>query len=418
MTIQNPFERFLVNLRSAISTLEIKEGVARRLLEAEKTINNVLSVETSKGIVTIPAYRVQYSSARGPYKGGIRFHEEADLAEVTALAATMAVKCAVVNIPFGGSKGGLQFNPKDFNTEDIEKISRAFIREFFDHLGVDKDVPAPDVYTNAGVMAHMLDEYERILGKHEPGVITGKPIELGGSAGRHTATAQGGVYVLAKLLSKLKKNGTDTRVAVQGFGNAGYNVARILYQSGYCIVAVADSSAGIYLETGLNPDEIQSLKNKHGAISEINIEGARKIKQDEILTIETDVLIPAALDNVIREDNVKDIKASIILELANGPTSPEASDKLFARGVQIIPDVLANAGGVAVSYFEWIQNRQGMYWTEAQIQVRLKQIMEKAFSDVFELASSRGISMREAAFLLGVERIAKAIELRGNLWCK
>jgi len=359
------------------------------------------------------AYRVQFNNARGPYKGGIRFHEEANIDEVKALAAGMAVKTAVVDIPMGGSKGGVQVNPKELSAKEIELVARAWVRAMADDIGVNKDIPAPDVYTTPQIMAYMLDEYEKIKGRSEPGVITGKPLELGGSQGRGTATAQGGVYVLEELINKLGRNRTELRVAVQGYGNAGYHVARILYGLGYKIVAISDSKGGIYNADGINPEEAQKVKQEQGSVTAMN--NIQQLTNEELIACDCDVLLPSALDNQIREDNANDIKAQIIVELANGPTTPEADKILAGKNVIIIPDVLANAGGVTVSYFEWVQNRTQLYWSEEQVIERLKPIMVKSFDEVWNFSREKGITLRDAAFIKAIERIIKAMRLRNAL---
>lgn len=415
MENQTPFDRFLVNLSYATEALGISEVIKGRLENPDQVVEKTLQVTSDAEIKEYKAYRVQYSGARGPYKGGIRFHPAADLSEVKALAAAMAIKCAVVGIPLGGAKGGVQCNPKEMTPKEIELVSRAFAREFVDVLGVNRDIPAPDVYTNGQIMAYMLDEYESIKGYREPGMITGKPVELGGSVGRDTATAQGGVYVLNELVRSLGKNPKDLTVAIQGFGNAGHHVATLLVNAGYTLVGAADSQGGVYSAHGFDPDVLLETKNRTGSVKNITADGVEEVSADDILFVAADIVIPAALDNVIRGDNAQKLQASIVLELANGPTTPEADAILDAKGVHVVPDVLANAGGVTVSYFEWVQNRQGFYWDAQEVQDRLKPIMESSFAAVWDMAQKKGVSLRKAAFLLGVERIARAIELRGGL---
>ncbi|MFA5318597.1 MAG: Glu/Leu/Phe/Val dehydrogenase [Patescibacteria group bacterium] len=420
--MKTPFENFLVNLDKASQILGLSKEEASALHEPNKIIEKKISISMDSGEQKeFNAYRVQFNNARGPYKGGIRFHPEADIEEVKALAAGMAIKTAVVNIPLGGSKGGVECNPKDMSEGELEGIARAWARAMADDIGVDKDIPAPDVYTNPQIMAYMVDEYEKIKGHSELGVITGKPLELGGSQGRGSATARGGVYVLEELVNKLSaqggpalgwgRNRTELRVAIQGYGNAGYHAASILYGLGYKIVAVSDSRGGIYDANGLNPEEVQKVKQERGSV--VNMPGIQQISNEELIICDCDVLIPSALDNQIKEDNASDIKAKIILELANGPTAPEADKILIEKNVIIIPDVLANAGGVTVSYFEWVQNRTRFYWTEGEVLERLKPIMVKAFNDVWQMSREKGISLRDAAFILAIERIVKAMRFRG-----
>jgi glutamate dehydrogenase/leucine dehydrogenase len=423
-----PFQNYLKNLDKASQILGLSKKEHSILQKPEKIIEKKIKMSFSKiGEKEFNAYRVQFNNARGPYKGGIRFHEDADIDEIKALAASMAIKCAVVDVPFGGAKGGVQFNPKHMSKEDIAKVARAFARTFANDIGADKDIPAPDVYTNPEIMAIMLDEYEKVMGRNEPGVITGKPIEIGGSLGRGNATAQGGAYVLQEFINTLHPKKKDLTVAVQGFGNAGSNIAKILHYMGYTIVAVSDSKGGVYSSNGIDPEHASKVKHEKDDLTHMYCEGtvcdleklerdnAKIIKNGDIITTECDILIPAALDGMINKDNAKDVKAKIILELANGPTTPKADEILKDMGVTIIPDVLANAGGVTTSYFEWVQNRNGFYWTEEEVQEKLKPIMVKAFTSVWKLAKEKDITLRDAAFTLGVDRIIKASRLRGRV---
>jgi len=407
----NPFENYIETLKKTAEKLGLDDSMVKKMSEPNKIIEKTIDITKDDGSnASFPAYRVQFNNARGPYKGGIRFHHEADIHEVKALAALMSIKCAVVGIPLGGGKGGVKVNPKELSEKEIEKVARGWARAMAEDIGVDQDIPAPDVYTNPQIMAHMLDEYEKTVGRSEPGVITGKPIALGGSQGRGTATAQGGVYVLLSLLKKLGKNANGLKVAVQGFGNAGYFAADILHKAGCTIVAVSDSRGGIYNEHGLNPEAVMSIKKETGSVT--GAEGT-KLTNEELLEVACDVLIPAALDNQITKDNAANIKASIILELANGPTTPEADSILAGQGVTLVPDVLANAGGVTVSYFEWVQNRQQFYWTEQEVLSRLQPIMENALEDVWGTAQKYNTTLREAAFISALNRIVEAMKLRG-----
>lgn len=414
MNQNNPFQNYLDNLALAGSALNLSKEEIESLTKPQNIIQTNLKIKTSLGEENFPAYRVQFNNARGPFKGGIRFHPAADLDEVKALAALMAIKCSVVGIPLGGAKGGVTIDPKKYNAKDLEEVARAWAREMSQHIGVTKDIPAPDVYTNSQTMAHILDEYEKIVGHEEFGVITGKPLELGGSLGRNIATAQGGVYVLEQLIQDKNLKITDLKIAIQGFGNAGYTAASILNKMGAKIVAASDSSAGVYFAEGLDPEELNVFKEKGGSLKDFNKEGYKIITNEELLVTECDVLIPAALDNQITKDNAANVKAKIVLELANGPTTPEADKILFEKGVTLVPDVLANAGGVTVSYFEWVQNRAGDMWTEEFILNRLKNIMVKSYSAVRDLAKEKNIDFRLSAFSLGVKRIVDAMRLRGR----
>jgi len=350
---------------------------------------------------------------RGPFKGGIRFHPEVNLDEVKALALWMTFKNVVANNPFGGAKGGVVVDYKELSSNELERLSRGYIRAVHKFIGPRVDIPAPDVYTNPQVMAWMQDEYEKIKGRSEPGFITGKPISVGGSEGRGTATAQGAVYVLEELALALGKEQGGLRVAIQGFGNAGFYAARILHGLGYKIVAASDSRGGIYSESGFNPDELMKIKQEQGSVAALP--GARQITNEEIITCACDILIPAALDGQIHVDNARGVQAKIILEIANGATTPAADAILREQNIAVVPDVLANAGGVTVSYFEWVQNRMGYYWSEEGVFAKLKPIMVKAFQDAWRIANDKKITLREAAFVLAVERIIKAMRLRGRV---
>lgn len=409
----SPFQQVTAHIAGALKALSVSEEEIATLMEPDAIRQATLTVETKKGAEEFPAYRVQFNNARGPYKGGIRFHPNADIEEVKALAATMAVKCAVIDVPLGGAKGGVAFDPKQYDQSDIEKISRAYIRAMQPYVGVDIDIPAPDVYTTPEIMSRMLDEYEKIVGHSEPGMITGKPLSLGGSIGRDTATAQGAVYVLDAYVRDQKLEPRNIKVAIQGFGNAGGVMAKLLHDAGCLLVAVSDSKGTLHSKHGLDPNRVEEAKKIGGSvISDENLGEALEI--DAVLGVDCDILIPAALDNQIRKDNVANVKAGIILELANNPTTPEADKLLAERGVTVIPDVLANAGGVTVSYFEWVQNRQQFYWTKEEVDARLKQKMASAYQTLTEQMKAHNISYRKAAYRLGMFRIHTAMQLRGR----
>lgn len=411
-----PYAQILSHITRAIESLGISEQNAERLMTPDAIHMKDLQVTTSRGVEIFPAFRVQFNNARGPYKGGIRFHPQADEDEVKALAAAMAVKCAVVDIPLGGAKGGVTFDPKEYGAADIALIARAYARAMSEHIGVDRDIPAPDVYTTPELMAVMLDEYETVTGRSEPGMITGKPLVLGGSKGRGEATAQGGVFVLEEYVRSIDRIPHDMRVAIQGYGNAGHTMARLLARDGYRIVALSDSRGTIQSEQGLDLDIIDTAKREHGSVVAAldRLPHATIHNSDDILSLDCDILIPAALDNQIRNDNVGNVKADIILELANNPTTPEADALLFKKGATVIPDVLANAGGVTVSYFEWVQNRTGLYWTEDDVKGKLKEKITTAYREIITLSQKEGISQREAAYRLAISRIHEAMKLRGR----
>jgi glutamate dehydrogenase (NAD(P)+) len=358
-------------------------------------------------------YRVQYNDARGPTKGGIRFHPKVDLGEVKSLAFWMALKCSVVNIPYGGAKGGVEVDPKSLSQKEVEMLSRAYIKAIHENVGPTKDVPAPDVYTTPQIMAWMLDEYEKIKGEHSPGLITGKPLELGGSQGRGFSTSQGGAIVLREYMKMKGFEPEKTTVAIQGFGNAGSFMAKILQEWGYKIVAVSDSKGGLYSDEGLDIELVEKHKNRVGSLE--GYEAATEITNEQLLELDADVLVPAALENQITKANAEKIRAKFIVELANGPVSPEADTILEKKDIPVWPDILANAGGVTVSYFEWVQNLYGYYWSEEEVLEKLEKIMVNSFKEVYETAEKYNTTFRNGAYILAINRILTAEKLRGNL---
>jgi glutamate dehydrogenase/leucine dehydrogenase len=358
-------------------------------------------------------HRVQYNDARGPAKGGIRFHPEMSAEHTSELALLMALKCAVVNIPFGGAKGGVVVNPMALGQGDLELVTRGYIRAIADFIGPFKDIPAPDVYTDEHIMAWVLDEYERIKREHIPAVVTGKPPELGGIHVRRYSTALGGVHVLEQAMKERGMKARGTRVAIQGFGNVGANAARILHHWGYSIVAVSDVNGGILNPSGLDIPLLRKQVTKTNSV--LGFPGAKKITNNELLVCECDILIPAALSNQLDENNANDVKARIVLELANAPTTAEADDILFNRNVTVVPDIIANAGGVVVSYFEWSQNLSNDFWPEEKVLHHLRETMSTAFSDINAHCREGKCRPRKAAYQLAVKRILHAERLRGNL---
>jgi len=381
------------------------------LKKPQKAIEVSVPVKMDDGSLKVfTGFRVQYSNARGPYKGGLRYHPQVDLAEVKSLAFWMSIKCAVADIPYGGGKGGIEVDPKNLSQAELERLTRGYVRAMAKNIGVKEDIPAPDVYTNSQVMAWMMDEYSKIKGENVPGVVTGKPIEVGGSLGRDTATAQGGFYVLENVLEKFQDI-KKASVAVNGFGNAGANFAEIVEKAGHKVVAVSDSKGGIYKEDGLQIKAIMKHKKETGAVTDFP--GAKNVSNEELLALKVDVLVPAALENVIRKDNWKKVQARIILELANGPITKEANDQLIGKNTTIIPDVLANSGGVVVSYFEWVQNLSNFYWTLGEVQERLKIKMNKATDDIWGFKEENKVDMRTGAYALAVEKILRAVKVRG-----
>lgn len=407
----NPHKSGLKQLAKAAELMNLQPGVQARLQIPKFEMQFGIPVRMDDGSLKVfQGYRVQYDNSRGPNKGGIRFHPDVNIDEVRALAFWMTIKCSVVGIPLGGGKGGVIVDPKKLSTGELERLSRGFMRAVAHNVGPDRDVPAPDVYTTPQIMAWMMDEYETIRGDHGPGVITGKPLSVGGSEGRGYSTAQGGVYVTLELAKRLKlKKGAS--VVIQGYGNAGAYMAKILHKQGYKIIAVSDSKGGILNEKGLDPVKVEQHKATTGSV--VNYAGAKNITNEQILTVACDVLVPAALENVITPDNAGRIKAKAIVELANGPTTPEADEKLFKKGITVVPDVLANAGGVTVSYFEQVQNAYNYYWTEKEVLTKLEPIMVGSFTEVWKTKEAHKCDMRTAAYIVAVQRIAEAMTARG-----
>lgn len=409
----SPFAGAMAQLKKAAGFLNLEPVTLEKLSVPNQVHKVSIDVEMDNGErKTFPGFRSQFNNARGPYKGGIRFHPGVSEDEVKALSFWMAIKCATVGIPLGGGKGGVIVNPKELSESELEKLSRGYIKGLYKYLGPDKDVPAPDVYTTPQIMAWMLDEYEKQTGHHAPGMITGKPLSIGGSAGRGTATAQGGFYVLEQALKKLKLKPAKTTVAIQGFGNAGAHMAKIMFDAGYKIVAVSDSKGGIYNKKGINPYKAEEYKEKNGSLPK---EKNQVITNEELLELDVVVLIPAALENQITKENAGRVKAKIVAELANGPTTPEADEILFKNKVLLVPDVLTNAGGVTVSYFEQVQNAMNYYWAEKEVFEKLKKIMVDAFEGVWKVKEKHKTDMRTAAFILAVDRIVQAMKDRGQL---
>ncbi len=412
------FQYFKEHVNRAADLLGLSEGDRNRLETPDRILKADLTIPMDEGgTASFPAYRVQFNNARGPYKGGIRFHPEADEDEVSALAAMMAIKCAVVDIPFGGGKGGVAVNPKALTRNELHALSREYVKAFADDFGPDKDVPAPDVYTNAEIMAVMLDEYERIVGHAAPAFITGKPLEKGGIVGRDTATADGAIFVLEALLSDRHMSADKLTAAVQGAGNAGAQAAKLLADLGMNVKAIADSGGTLVCNSFVDVEKTLEIKESKGSLKSIycegsvcdaermNAEGAAFDDPEAVIAAPVDILVPAALEEQIRADNVERVRASVVLEIANGPTTPEADDLLSERGVAILPDVLANAGGVTVSYFEWLQNKSGETWDAARVHDQLRGTMTDAYRDVADFALDRNVTLREAAYALGVSRI-------------
>jgi len=407
--MSNPFENAMEQLNKAAKILNLDSDIHKVLRQPDRFIQVSIPVRKDDGSLEVfTGYRSQYNNALGPYKGGIRYHQNVTVDEVKALSFWMMVKCATVNIPMGGGKGGVIVNPKELSKNEIEKLSRGYMKKMWPVLGSDKDIPAPDVYTTPQIMAWMRDEYEKIVGHDDPGVITGKPLDQGGSEGRWFSTAQGGAYCVSELSAKMNWKPEETTIAIQGFGNAGSNMARLLAEMGYKIVAVSDSKGGIYLDTGLDIVVLGAYKKDHGSV--IGFDSTKEISNIDILTLDVDILVPAALENVITKENAENVRAKAIVELANGPTTPEADEILKERDIVIIPDVLGNAGGVIVSYFEWNQNVKDEHWTEEIVLEKLEKIMVNAFNEVWETKEKYNIDMRTAAFVIAVERVVDVMK--------
>lgn len=409
----NPFAIAQAQLDKAAEILQLDPCMHTFLREPMREFHFTIPVRMDDGTTQVfKGYRVQYNDARGPNKGGLRFHWEETIDTVRALAAWMTWKTAVVDIPLGGGKGGVVCDPRNFTDSELERLSRGYMRAVAGIVGLFQDVPAPDVYTHPRIMAWMMDEYETITGKREPGVITGKPLELGGSAGRGDATARGGIYTVRETAKALDMNLEGATAAIQGYGNAG-TFAHLLAEEilGLKVVAVSDSRGGIYNPHGMKAKETMQLKAETGSVT--NALGVDKITNEELLELEVDVLFPSALENVITARNAANIKAKMIAELANGPTTPDADDILYANNVYVIPDFLCNAGGVTVSYFEMVQNAYQYYWPEEMVHERLDQKMTKAYWDVHHMAEQKKVNNRVAAYLVAVDRVAQAVQLRG-----
>jgi len=397
---------------SAADQLDLDPGLRKvlRVPQRELTVNFPVTMDDGH-VEVFTGYRIQHNVSRGPAKGGIRYHQDVTRDEVAALAMWMTWKCAVVNIPYGGGKGGVIVDPKKLSMRELEGLTRRFTTEISPLIGPDRDIPAPDVNTNAQVMAWMMDTFSMHRGYTIPGVVTGKPIAIGGSLGRNEATARGAVFTLQQASRLLGLPLPGARVVIQGYGNAGSVAADLLAAEGALIIAVSDSSGGIYKPAGLDPARVGAWKREHATV--VGFPGADAVSNTEILELDCDILVPAALENQITEQNAPRISARIVAEAANGPTTPEADQILFDRGVFVIPDILCNAGGVTVSYFEWVQDMQSFFWTEQRINESLHEIMDRAFESVHSMSKLHGVHMRTAAYMVGVARVAEATTLRG-----
>jgi glutamate dehydrogenase (NAD(P)+) len=397
---------------AAAEQLGLDPGLRRVLRVPQRELTVHFPVTMDDGHVEVfTGFRIQHNVSRGPAKGGIRYHQDVTRDEVAALAMWMTWKCAVVNIPYGGGKGGVVVDPKKLSMRELEGLTRRFTTEISPLIGPDRDIPAPDVNTNSQVMAWMMDTFSMHRGYTIPGVVTGKPVAIGGSLGRNEATARGAVYTLLQASKALGVPLAGARVAIQGYGNAGSIAAELLSAEGAVIIAVSDSSGGIFNAKGLDPARVGAWKKEHGTV--VGFPGADPVSNAQILELDCEILVPAALENQITEHNAPRIKARIVAEAANGPTTPRADQILYDRGVFVIPDILCNAGGVTVSYFEWVQDMQSFFWTEARINENLHEIMDRAFESVYEMSKRHSVHMRTAAYMVAVARVAEATTLRG-----
>ena len=409
----DPFDIAVRQLEKAAKVINLDKEALEILKEPKEILQVRIPVKMDNGKTKVfTGFRVHYNNARGPVKGGIRFHPEESLSTVKALAAWMTWKTAVVDIPLGGAKGGVICDPKKMSLGELERLSRGYVRAIGEFIGPEVDIPAPDVYTTPQIMAWMMDEFENITRKAQPGVITGKPIEVGGSLGRGDATAKGGMYVLKEGARRKGLDLSKATVAIQGFGNAGQFAVKLVQEHFKSkVVAVSDTKGGIYLESGLDYNKLMEHKKKTGSVQ--NFPKAKNITNEELLELKVDVLIPAAIENQLTSKNAAKVKAKIVLELANGPTTPDADEILYKNKVLVLPDFLSNSGGVTVSYFEWVQNQTGDYWDIDDVYAKLDKKMTKAAKDVLDASEKLKVDPRTAAYTISVKRVADAMKLRG-----
>ncbi|KTG07508.1 Glu/Leu/Phe/Val family dehydrogenase [Haloferax profundi] len=410
----NPFESLQEQIDDAAAYLDVRDDVIERLKNPERVLETNLSVEMDDGSIELfRAYRSQFNGDRGPYKGGIRYHPGVTRDEVKALSGWMVYKCAVVDIPYGGGKGGIVIDPKNYSEGELERVSRSFAKELRPFIGVDRDIPAPDVNTGQREMNWIKDTYETLENTTAPGVITGKALTNGGSEGRVEATGRSTMLTAREAFKYLDRDIEGATVAVQGYGNAGSVAAKLIEDLGANVVAVSDSSGGIYDPDGLDTRDVKAFKNETGTVSDY--EGTEPLTNEELLTLDVDLLVPAALENAIDGDLAKDVQADIIAEAANGPLTPRADDVLTERDVHVFPDILANAGGVTVSYFEWVQNRQRFYWTEERVNDELERVIVNAFDNLVDAYETHDLpNFRTAAYVVAIQRVVNAYESSGN----
>jgi len=410
----NPLDGAQHQLSIAVENLGLDAGIHEVLKKPKRALIVSLPVKMDDGTVRVfSGCRVQHNDARGPFKGGVRYHPDVTLDEITALAMLMTWKCAVVDIPYGGAKGGVCCNPKEMSRGELERLTRRYATLILDLIGPYRDVPAPDVYTDEQTMAWIMDTYSLFKGYSVPESVTGKPLILGGFKQREEATAMGVVFCIREAVKHLKMKAKDAPVVVQGFGSVGWNAARILHEQGYRVVAVSDSKGGIYNPKGINPPKVFEHKEKTGSV--VGYKDIKQVTNEELLELPCEILVPAALENQITKENAKKIKAKMVAEAANAPTTPEADRILKEKGIFLIPDILANSGGVTSSYFEWVQNLTRERWSEREANKKLESMMVKAFDDVYQISKKSEVDMRTAALMLGVGRVAEAVKTLG-LW--
>ncbi len=411
-TQRDPWEVAIEQFDTAADKLHLDPNMRGILRECQRELTVHFPVRMQDGAVKVfTGYRVQHNTSRGPGKGGIRYHPSATLGEVKALAMWMTWKCAVVGIPYGGAKGAVICDPKNMTLQQVETLTRRYTTEIALLIGPERDIPAPDVNTNAQTMAWIMDTYSMHAGHTVPAVVTGKPLSIGGSEGRNEATARGAVYTIIEATKHLGIDLEGARVVVQGFGNAGSVAAKLMAEPGAVIVGLSDTQGGIHNAKGIDPNKVDAYKRENGTV--VGFPGSEKVSNSELLELDCDILIPAAIENQIGEHNAPRIKAKLLAEAANGPTSPEADRILYDKGVFLIPDILCNAGGVTVSYFEWVQDLQNLFWREATINARLKEVMVKSFNDVLQMSLKNKVNMRTAAYMVAVARVAEATLTRG-----
>ena len=410
----NPFDMAKKQIDIVAEQMELDENIKKYLKKVERSLIVSIPVLMDNGKLEVfEGYRVHHSTVRGPGKGGIRFSPQVNLDEVKALATWMTWKNSLLNLPLGGAKGGVCVDPSKLSKRELEKLTRRYTAEIINIIGPDIDIPAPDINTNSQIMAWMMDVYSMQKGRSIPGVVTGKPIEIGGSVGRESATGMGLFYIAERLCEKEDWPLKSSRVVIQGFGNVGGNIAQILYQKGMKVVAVSDVSGGLYHKNGLNIEELLKWRDKGNFLNEFNDENYEFVSNEDLLMINCDILIPAAIENQINISNADDINCKFIIEGANGPTTPEADEILEKRNILVVPDILANAGGVCVSYFEYIQDIHSYFWKLDRIHHELKTILVNTFDQIYDLSKNKGVTLRTAAYMIAIGRLARAIELRG-----